>query len=140
MIDLTDPCLALQARFESIVDEGNPLSYQFTDMSSGPVGSRLWGFGDGQISTDVNPVHVYTGIGIYTVCLLTMDVDGNCINSDCRSLYVGTTGTGPGEIRFDKLIVAPNPVSMWDGMIQLSGIDLNNTGLEGKFLYMISME
>ncbi len=130
LIDLTDPCLALRAGFVSQVEEGNPLSYQFTDMSSGPVGSRLWGFGDGQISTDINPLHVYAATGIYTVCLLTMDIDGICINSDCRSLFVGTTGIGFGEIQFDKLTVAPNPVSMWDGQIQLSGFDLNNLGLE----------
>jgi hypothetical protein len=128
MLDLTDPCLALRARYSAEVDGGNPLLYQFSDQSSGPVGSRLWGFGDGQISTQTNPVHLYASTGIYTVCLLTIDADGNCTNSDCRSLYVGTTGTGPVEIQLKKLTVAPNPVSTLYGYVQLSGFDILDIG------------
>ncbi|MBK8831240.1 MAG: PKD domain-containing protein [Saprospiraceae bacterium] len=52
--------------------------YQFSDRSSGPVGSRLWGFGDGQISAQTNPVHLYASTGVYTVCLLTID-DGDVL-------------------------------------------------------------
>ncbi len=128
MLDLTDPCLALRARYAADVDGGNPLLYQFSDQSSGPVGSRLWGFGDGQISTQTNPVHLYASTGVYTVCLLTIDADGNCTNSDCRSLYVGTTGTGPVEIQLKKLTIAPNPVSTHDGSVQLSGFDVHDIG------------
>ena len=42
---------------------------QFTDRSEGPVQSRLWSFGDGSTSTQVNPVHTYAGSGYYTVSL-----------------------------------------------------------------------
>jgi plastocyanin len=129
MLDLTDPCLALRAGYIATVEPGNPLLYQFTDLSSGPVGSRLWGFGDGKISTEVNPGNLYATAGVYTVCLLTIDVDGNCTNSDCRSLYVGTTSLGPGEIQLRKLILAPNPVSMWAPTVQLSGFDVNDIGM-----------
>ncbi len=130
MLDLTDPCLALRAGYTATPEPGNPLLYRFADLSSGPVGSRLWGFGDGQISTETNPTHLYAATGVYTVCLLTIDIDGNCTNSDCRSLYIGTTSVGPGEIQLKKLTLVPNPVSMWEGHVRLSGFDVNDIGMQ----------
>ncbi len=51
---------------------------QFTDASdtsnSGPIVSRLWNFGDGSVSTEVNPTKSYAAQGQYTVSLtLTFD-------------------------------------------------------------------
>lgn len=48
-----------------------PLSVQFTDLST-PIGSITawsWDFGDGFTSTEQNPLHTYTGVGVYTVTL-----------------------------------------------------------------------
>jgi len=44
------------------------LSVQFTDLSTGAT-SWLWDFGDGHISINQNPLHVYTEYGTYTVSL-----------------------------------------------------------------------
>ncbi|MCB9230986.1 MAG: PKD domain-containing protein [Bacteroidia bacterium] len=46
------------------------LQVAFTDQSTGPVTSWLWDFGDGAISTQQNPTHVYTYYGYYTTCLM----------------------------------------------------------------------
>lgn len=48
-----------------------PLAVQFTDLSvsAWPVKSWSWEFGDGQTSTEQNPVHVYTEIGVHVVTL-----------------------------------------------------------------------
>ena len=132
ILDLTDPCLVLRSDYEANVDPGNNLSYQFTDMSSGPVASRLWGFGDGQISYDENPSHTYSATGVYTVCLLIMDDEGNCTDSDCRTLYVGTTGVDPAEVRMKKLQVAPNPVSLSSREVRLTGFDPLDIGSKTK--------
>jgi hypothetical protein len=45
----------------------------FHDDSPGPVTSRRWDFGDGETSTEANPVHRYARPGQYVVIL---DVDG----------------------------------------------------------------
>jgi PKD repeat protein len=127
-IDLSNPCLALKAKYSATKDGGDPLLYHFQDLSSGPVGSRLWGFGDGQISSQENPTHLYAGPGIYTVCLLTIDMQGNCTNSDCRTLFVGTTSTDTEEIKLNKLHIVPNPVSTWNPNIEISGFDINDIG------------
>jgi len=43
--------------------------------SSTSATSNVWNFGDGQSSTDANPVHVYAAPGFYDV---TLDVDNEC--------------------------------------------------------------
>jgi PKD repeat protein len=46
-----------------------PLTVQFTDASTGLPTSRGWDFGDGGVSTDESPSHVYSAPGSYTVTL-----------------------------------------------------------------------
>lgn len=50
---------------------------QFSDSSTG-TGSYTWHFGDGNISTDANPLHTYAAPGTYTVVLT---VENNCGSS-----------------------------------------------------------
>jgi PKD repeat protein len=56
-----------------------PLTFQFVDMSFGEVDSWLWDFGDGNSSTEQNPVHTYQEEGTYLVTLTT--VAGDCQSS-----------------------------------------------------------
>ncbi|MDQ3016045.1 MAG: PKD domain-containing protein, partial [Bacteroidota bacterium] len=136
ILDLRDSCLALRADYISTNVSGNPLHYQFTDQSGGPIGSRLWGFGDGQISTSDNPDHNYDQIGVYTVCLLVLGNAGNCTDSDCRTLYVGTTSSGPVEVQMKKITVVPNPVSIAMPEVNISGFDVNDTGHEAHVIVL----
>jgi len=41
----------------------------FSDLSTGTVTNRTWDFGDGNISYEKNPVHVYEADGNYTVTI-----------------------------------------------------------------------
>ena len=45
------------------------LTFNFTDLSSGPIDSWLWDFGAGNTSDQQNPSHIYTEEGTYTVTL-----------------------------------------------------------------------
>jgi gliding motility-associated-like protein len=68
-VSVTPPPLA---DFTADVDSGcQPLTVRFTDNSqfTNPASAFLWNFGDGQTSTDENPVHIYNNPGIYTVSL-----------------------------------------------------------------------
>jgi PKD repeat protein len=51
------------------------LTVKFTDLSVGGPKTWLWNFGDGDTSTEQNPVHVYRDPGTYTV-YLTVTRDG----------------------------------------------------------------
>ncbi|PKL60993.1 MAG: hypothetical protein CVV31_13800, partial [Methanomicrobiales archaeon HGW-Methanomicrobiales-2] len=68
--DAISVLLAPAANFTYAPDEGNaPLIVTFTDTSSGNVTAWLWGFGDGNASTEQSPVHNYASAGTYTVTL-----------------------------------------------------------------------
>lgn len=51
--------------------------FQFEDSSIGTINNRLWDFGDGNTSTEMNPSHSYSGPGYYNVCLTSMNDCGD---------------------------------------------------------------
>ncbi|WP_321421008.1 chitobiase/beta-hexosaminidase C-terminal domain-containing protein [uncultured Methanobacterium sp.] len=79
--------------------ETDPLTVQFTDTSSGLVDSWLWDFGDGTTSTDQNPVHTFTKLGVYTVSLT---VTGPYYNSTVTMKDLFNIG-GPVNNRTGKI-------------------------------------
>jgi PKD repeat protein len=54
-----------------------PLAVSFTDTSSGTPTSWSWTFGDGGVSADQDPVHVYTTAGQFAVSLQVTNEDGS---------------------------------------------------------------
>ena len=72
------PSEAPVAAFTANLTSGErPLTVQFTDESTGIVTKREWDFGDGNTSTDQNPVHTYTMAGTYTVTLTATGPGGS---------------------------------------------------------------
>jgi len=58
------------ADFYALPVSGNPpLTVNFTDTSAGSVTGWSWTFGDGYSSTQQNPSHQYTAVGVYTAAL-----------------------------------------------------------------------
>ncbi len=73
---LEQPLLPL-ANFSSNVTEGYvPLSVQFNDSSDNAT-SWYWDFGDGNNSSDIDPVHMYSVAGGYIVNLTVSNANGN---------------------------------------------------------------
>ncbi|MEM8909659.1 MAG: PKD domain-containing protein, partial [Bacteroidota bacterium] len=67
--------------------EPGGLTIQFSDLSIGEIDSWLWNFGDGNTSTEQNPLHTYTDPGLYEVTLV--------VNGDsCSSVYIGAVQAG----------------------------------------------
>jgi len=62
--------VALVADFSASPTDGDePLSVDFTDLSSGSPDTWSWDFGDGGTSDIQNPTYVYNNFGTYTVTL-----------------------------------------------------------------------
>lgn len=60
-----------------------PFSATFNNASTDPQDkemSYIWSFGDGEISTDENPEHIYTTAGVYNITLVTN-------NEHCQDSY-----------------------------------------------------
>ncbi|MEX2715206.1 MAG: PKD domain-containing protein [Candidatus Sigynarchaeota archaeon] len=93
------PRIFPQAMF-SVQDLESGASYakQFTftgDQAHGLV-SREWMFGDGTVSNEENPVHVYARPGDYNVTLTITDIFGNT-DTVSRVVSIITTPPSPGE-------------------------------------------
>lgn len=58
------------------------LAVQFNDLTTPPnsVTDWLWDFGDGETSTEENPIHIYQNAGIYDVSLTITDL-GGCVST-----------------------------------------------------------
>lgn len=82
------------------------LGFTFTNNSSNGT-SYLWDFGDGNTSTQQNPIHFYTNTGPYTVTLITYNVCGDSAVST-QQITIAILGE---ESPMDEIQMAlyPNP-------------------------------
>ncbi len=87
------------ARFQADVTAGDlPLEVAFTDTSEVPGASGwTWDFGDGNTSTDQNPVHTYTTEGLYSVSLAVTGANGVVLTR--RSAYIAA-GVEPPAVNY----------------------------------------
>jgi PKD repeat protein len=69
----------------------SPLSVNFTDGSTGTIDKWYWDFGDGDISNERNPTHVYEAQGTYSVSLI---VTGDSV-SDTETMIDYVTVISP---------------------------------------------
>lgn len=58
-----------------------PFTVHFKNTTKGNAVSYQWNFGDGTTSSDIDPVHVYTKYGTYTVTLTATNSNG------CQTVY-----------------------------------------------------
>jgi gliding motility-associated-like protein len=72
---------------------GNPIfadeTLGLTDLSTpvGTINSWLWGFGDGNTSTQQNTSHLYDDKGVFTITLSIIDVNG-CADTVTKDIFV----------------------------------------------------
>lgn len=102
----------LQANFEANVTSGSmPLAVQFTDLSSTDVTRWNWFFGDGTVSHERHPVHVYRRAGAYTVRLVV--TDGLRSGQAVRSHYIVVVDLDMLRANFtSNVTVGPAPLSV----------------------------
>jgi PKD repeat protein len=98
-----------------------PLMVTFTNLSSGAA-NYTWDFGDGQASTNVNPVNIYTNAGTFSV---TLSAVGRCgSNVLTRTNYIVVTTILPSP----QLTVSPASLDL--GLI--------STGAIAQALFVVS--
>ena len=117
------------ASFQFAIDATNYLQVAFTNYSQNAT-TYSWAFGDGETSTEENPVHVYAEAGMYTVTLTAANDEGTTANysleieiTDPNSALTLLAGT---ESKTWKLFRegtsmslgpdASNPAGWWEGL------------------------
>lgn len=70
-----------------------PLDVSFVDETTGDVAEWRWEFGDGETSSDRNPIHTYTVPGSYSVSLTVSGAGGS--NVETKDDYVRAVFTAP---------------------------------------------
>jgi len=65
---------------------GTGLDFQFYNVSTGAFTQSHWDFGDGTTSTQMDPVHTFSGPGVYVVTLTISDPLTGC--SDSAALII----------------------------------------------------
>ena len=98
-----------------------------TQLTSEPCEQYLWRFGDGTVSTAINPVHTFE-TGTYQVELLAMLANGQCRDSVSQTITVSrlrdtvydTFCVGGVYHFYDKLINSPGLYTATDGCWQHS--------------------
>jgi PKD repeat protein len=77
---------------------------------STPINNKLtylWDFGDGDTSTEINPIHEYATNGSYTVKLIAI----NCTFSDTLQIEITVGSTGIQEDTKHAIEFYPNPIT-----------------------------
>ena len=106
--------------------EGEAISFDGSGSSDsdGTIISFLWDFGDGEISTDQDPTHIYAQDGTYTITLTVTD-DRDATNVDTTSVVVAdvdpvsnfsaspTSGTEPLTVAFIDASASFDGVVSW---------------------------
>ncbi|WP_440950380.1 PKD domain-containing protein [Methanosphaerula subterraneus] len=140
------------ANFTANVTTGiAPLTVQFTDTSLGEnLTAWSWNFGDGNLSTEQNPVHTYALTGNYTVNLTVTNTSGS--NSSVKADYIlvstqpqpvanftanVTTGTAPLAVQFNDTSLGEN-LTAWswafgDGNTSTEQNPINNYTTAGTY-------
>ena len=88
-ITIENDSIDILPKFDALTDPVND-TVEFKNNSIGTdIQSYVWNFGDGIISSETAPIHVYQTAGEYSVCLSVIPKSGNKYNSICKSITVG---------------------------------------------------
>lgn len=95
--------------FSYSTDSLNPYTISFTNESGG-ADSYIWNFGDtSSISNDLNPVHIYSSLGTYTVTLIASNAATGCTNDTSITVTIPNP-TAINTIKTSNVILYPNPI------------------------------
>ena len=107
------------------------LTVQFTDDSLLAV-SHSWDFGDGNTSTDINPIHTYAAAGTYDVTLTTTNAVGVARDITLSVPVGGITPTFNAVIQNGNMQSYPTSENNNNDLVDAWTVDPDNTFNNGS--------
>ena len=117
-----------------------PFAVQFTDLSNGEIMTYLWDFGDGGVSQERDPQHVYATSGSFTLQLTVTGPLGMGVESKTNYIQIGggispvadfsavpRTGVFPLTVNFTDASLGDIESRQWDFGDGSIGTKLNPT-------------
>ncbi|MBN2778228.1 MAG: PKD domain-containing protein, partial [Bacteroidales bacterium] len=148
MFNLISPTIPPTADFTSDVTSSCTGIVQFADLSI-LADTWLWNFGDGNTSTEQNPLHAYTADGTYTVSLYVENAYGNdtysitdmiTIDMPEAPVTAGVESCGPASLTLNA--VGSGTLNWYDaptgGNLVTTGTSYTNTFNNTTTLYVQS--
>ena len=108
---------------------GQPVSFSSAGSvdTDGSVVSYLWDFGDGNSSSDANPMHAYTVASEYTVSLTVMD-DAGDTGSNNTTATITPAATNDPDINLNTVDLKFGQVEV--GTMESRTVAVENTGTQ----------
>jgi len=105
---------APDAAFTADVTNGiDPLTVNFSDLTTGLVTTRAWTFGDGSVASDANPTHTYVAPGVYTVKLVATGPGGSDASELVDLVTVVSVRRGLADPSFEEQTSGAPPAGAW---------------------------
>lgn len=113
------------ASFTQVIDDGTGVvTFTNTSVNADTYG---WEFGDGNISTEINPVHVYEVSGTYTVTLTATNVAGGSDTAEeSISVNVDEDAPPPPPSNFDSGLLTNGDFETDGDNSWIAGVDPNS--------------
>ncbi len=122
-----NPCSVTNSSSYAFINNGSG-NYSFTNTSSGYYNQSHWAFGDGNISTAMNPSHSFSANGTFIVTLTINDSNSNCFDFyidtivvtgvptpvQCAAGFVMYPDTAAGDIIVVNSSTGTNLTYLWD--------------------------
>ncbi|MFN0214799.1 MAG: PKD domain-containing protein [Saprospiraceae bacterium] len=110
----------------------NGSTVTFTNTTIGNATSYLWNFGDGNTSTEVNPIHTYANAGTYDVVLTATNDCGS--STKLKSIIIISMSPPTAAISANPSIgcVPYNPVPAYDHIVVVVGGKANADAVFGN--------
>ncbi|MCF8235901.1 MAG: PKD domain-containing protein [Bacteroidales bacterium] len=113
------------ANFTYQPDSTDPYMVSFFDQSTPAeaIDSWQWDFGDGNSSSEQNPVHTYNAAGIYIVCLTIHSTIDSCTDTSCTEVWVQMIGDCQADFSYTTDSTNAHIVHFFDQSVPAENID-----------------
>jgi PKD repeat protein len=115
---------ALATPTANFIYTSNVFTYNFANSSTNAV-SYSWDFSDGATSNQTNPIHTFSGVGVYNVCLYATNACGT--DTSCQNITISITNPC-GNLPVINNVISNNPTACNtpDGTITITATATNS--------------